>query len=351
MANRRLRIGMIGAGGIASGVHATGWMEHPDVRVVAVCDIDEARARLLAEKVGATHVFTDFTRLVELDEIDAVDVCTPNRVHTPAVLAALAAGKHVVCEKPLAVTVDEVLRMGRLADERRLKLMTAQHMRYTGMGVACKRFTSDGGVGTPYHARVLAVRRNLLPCAPGFIDATLSGGGPCMDIGVHALDLTMWLMGFPAPVRVTGSTRVNFAKSDGIPGQWGEWDRERFSVEDFAAGFVHFEGGATMSLEACWMAHTEDGEQMRGEVFGDRGSIAWPAGVYYSARNRIMYDAQLKSPPGLKKPHTAELHDFYDCVVNDTPSPVPYTETVRVIAILEGIYRSQREGREVEVGV
>lgn len=119
MAKRKLGIGMIGAGGIASGVHATGWLEHPDVRVVAVCDIDEERATRLAEKVGAKHVVSDFRRLVELDGIDAVDVCTPNKVHTPAVLAALEAGKHVVCEKPLAVTVDEVLRMGRLADARR----------------------------------------------------------------------------------------------------------------------------------------------------------------------------------------------------------------------------------------
>lgn len=86
-------------------------------------------------------------------------------------------------------------------------------------------------------------------------------------------------------------------------------------------------------------------------MFSDEGSIAWPAAVYWSARNRVLYDAQLKAPPGLKPPHTEELHDFYDCVVNDRPSPVPYTETVKVIAILEGIYRSQREGREVTVGV
>jgi predicted dehydrogenase len=351
MANTKLRVGMIGAGGIASGVHANGWMDHPNVEVVAVCDIDEARAKRLAEKVGAQKVFTDFNELVNLDEVDAVDICTPNKIHTPAVLAALNAGKHAVCEKPLAVTVDEVLQMGRLADEKKLKLMTAQHMRYSGAGVACKQFMGEEGVGTPYHARVFAVRRNLLPTAPGFIDEKLSGGGPCMDIGVHALDLTMWLMGFPKPVRVSGTSKVNFAKGNTIPGAWGEWDRDRYSVEDFAAGFVHFEGGATMALEACWIAHKEDGEQMRGEVFGDKGSIAWPAGIYYSTKNRVMYDAQLKPPPGLKKPHTAELHDFYDCVVNDTPSPVPYTETVKVIAILEGIYRSQTEGREVEMKI
>lgn len=349
MGSRKLRVGFIGAGGIASGVHANGWVEHPDVEVVAVCDVDKKRAAALAEKVGAGDVFTDYKKLVKLKNVDAVDICTPNKIHTPATLAALNAGKHVVCEKPLAVTVKEVLQMGRLADKKKLKLMTAQHQRYTGMGVACKRFIGKDGLGKLYHSRVMAIRRNLLPCAPGFIDEKLSGGGPCMDIGVHALDLTMWLMDFPKPVRVSGTSRTNFAKTDIIPGQWGEWDRKRYSVEDFAAGFVHFDNGATMSIEACWMAHKEDGETMSGSVFGTKGSIHWPSGAYYSTRNRVIYDAQLKAPPGLKKAHTAELHDFYDCVTNKKPSPVPYTETVKVIAILESIYKSEKLGREIKV--
>jgi predicted dehydrogenase len=346
---RKLRVGIVGAGGIAYGAHADGWMSHPDCEIVAVCDVDRGRAEKLAEKAKAKRVSADYRDLVTLDEVEAVDICTPNMFHTPVAVAALEAGKHVVCEKPLAVSVADVLRVGRLADEKGLKLMTAQHMRWTGMGQACRRFLGDDGLGEVYHARVLAVRRNLLPAKPGFISRCQSGAGPCMDIGVHALDLTMWLMGFPTPVRVTGSTKVNFAKGDDIPGGWGEWDRAAFDVEDFAAGFVHFDGGATMSFEACWLAHREDGEEMKGCVFGRKATVYWPQGIVYSARNRVMYDAQLKPPPGLGKAHTEELHAFYDCVVNDKPSPVPYTETVKVIAILEAIYRSQVEGREVAV--
>jgi predicted dehydrogenase len=340
---------MIGAGGIARGAHANGWLDTPDAKVVAVCDIDEDRAAQLAEKVGAKHVVTDFNELLALKDVDAVDICTPNRVHTPAVLAALQADKHVVCEKPLAVSTGEVLEMGQMAEARGLKLMTAQHMRWSPMGVACKQYLQNEGLGNVYHARVQALRRNLLPCAPGFIRKDLSGGGPCMDIGVHALDLAMHLMDFPTPVRVTGVSRSVLADGDTIPGAWGEWDRETFDVEDFAAGFVHFDTGATMSLEACWLAHRQDGEQMQATIQGDRAAIDWPAGTVYGAKNRILFDAQLKAPPGLPKPHTAELQAFLDCVVNDRPSPVPYTQTVKVIAILEGIYQSQQLGREIAI--
>ncbi|MCC6416376.1 MAG: Gfo/Idh/MocA family oxidoreductase, partial [Opitutaceae bacterium] len=254
MSSRKFRVGIIGGGGIAQAVHIPGWLNLPEVEIVGVADVSETTAKKAAAVAGATRVFTDFRELVKLD-LDAVDICTPNKVHTPAVLAALEAGKHVICEKPLAVTTAEVRQMGAMADARKLKLMTAQQQRFTATGIAAKAWVDGGNLGAAYHARVRAMRRALLPPAPGFIDAQLSGGGPCMDIGVHALDLCMWLMGFPKPVRVSGSARTVFAKGHTMPNFWGEWDRERYSVEDFATGFVHFDNGATMMLEAAWMCH------------------------------------------------------------------------------------------------
>lgn len=350
MASRKLRIGLIGAGGIASNPHAAAWEAHPDVEVTAVCDINEAAATTLAERLGAKHVFTDFKKLVKLKEVDAVDVCTPNRVHTPAVLAALTAGKHVVCEKPLAVTVKEVLQMGRLATKKRCKLMTAQHQRWTPMGKACKEFLGKDGIGKPIHSRILALRRNLLPARPGFIYDRLSGGGPCMDIGVHALDLGLWLLNFPTPVRVSGTAKTNFAKGSAIPGAWGEWDKKGFDVEDFAAGFVHFADGSTMNIEASWLLHQEESERMEVWATGMKGKISWPDGKFASVQNGVLYDTEIKCATGLP-PHTQELYAFYDCVTSNKPSPVPYQETVKVIAILEAIYESSRLGREVKVKI
>lgn len=345
----KLRIGLIGAGGIVRAAHLNpGWRAVPDVEIVAVCDVRKDTAKSLADDFGIPHVFTDYRDLVKLD-LDAVDICTPNRVHTPAVLASLKAGKHVLCEKPLAVSVREVKSMADAAKKAKRLLMTAQHFRFTDKITALKNFVDCGQVGDFYHARVHALRRNLLPISPGFIDEKLSGGGPCMDIGVHALDSAMHLMGFPKPVRVTGTRAVNFAKGHDIPGIWGEWDRTLFGVEDFATGFVHFENGATMVLETSWLQHQPETEDFSFHLFGRKGSLQWPANTYSTAQNRVLIDGRVTPTIGLKAAHTEEIIAFTRAIREKKPSPVPVGETLYVIAILEGIYQSAKLGREVRI--
>jgi predicted dehydrogenase len=373
MAHQSFRVGIIGAGGIAKGVHVPGWLALPNVSVVALADINKATASAVAMEFGVPHVFTDYHDLLKLD-LDAVDICTPNLAHVPAVRAALEAGKHVICEKPLAVTSREVRDLGELADSKGLILMTAQHHRFGAAGRAAKAWASQGFLGPVYHARVKAMRRATLPVSPGFIDSRLSGGGPCMDIGVHALDLCLWLMGFPDPKRVSGVTRVNFAKGRAIPGMWGEWDRDIYSVEDFAAGFIHFRTdgqpgptggtessgtafsrdghasatqGATMTLETAWLGHQVEGEDMSCQLYGMHGGVKWPSGEFAAVQAGVFTQGTLMLPTQVDKPHWEELRAFHDCIVNGTPSPVPWRETLKVIAILEAIYESQEQGREV----
>ncbi|MCG3148527.1 MAG: Inositol 2-dehydrogenase/D-chiro-inositol 3-dehydrogenase [Verrucomicrobiae bacterium] len=346
MKHSKFRVGVIGTGGIFRGAHVHGWKAIPDAQIVAVADINADRAASLAKEMDIPQVFTDYRELVKLD-LDAVDVCTPNGVHTPAVLAALNAGMHVVCEKPLATTTKDVRLMGELADKKKLVLMTAQHQRWTASALAIKRWAEAGNLGDVYHARVRAMRRAWLPIAPGFIDKKLSGGGPCMDIGVHALDAALWVMGFPKPVRVTGTAKVNFAQTDKIPGMWGEWDRKMYSVEDFAAGFVHFDNGATMTLESAWLGHQTENEDMSFQLFGMNGGVKWPSGEFATVANRTFVQGNLTWPTRIDRPHTEEILAFYDSVVNRKPTPVPWTETIKVIAILEAIYKSQATGREV----
>jgi predicted dehydrogenase len=346
MSTRKFRVGIIGGGGIAQAVHIPGWKNLPEVEIVGVADVSEPTAKKAADAAGASQVFSDYRDLLKLD-LDAVDICTPNKVHTPAVLAALAAGKHVLCEKPLAVTTAEVREMGRAADAKGLKLMTGQHQRFTTPGVAAKAWIDGGNLGEAYHARVRAMRRAGLPPAAGFIDAKLSGGGPCMDIGVHALDLCMWLMGFPKPVRVSGSAKTVFAKGHGMPNLWGAWDRERYSVEDFATGYIHFDNGATMVLESAWMSHQEEQEELLAQLYGTKGGLKWPDAKFVTVVNGTHAQGSLTHPVHVQHPHWNEIAAFYDCVVNGKQSPVPWTETIKVIAILEAIYASSTEGREV----
>lgn len=347
--NKTLKVGLIGAGGIVRGAHLNpGWLAVPNAEVVAVCDIHEETARKLASDFNIPHAYADFRDLLKLDEIDAVDICTPNKAHTSAVLAALEANKHVLCEKPLAVSTEEILAMREALRKTDRILMTAQHHRFSPMSTAIKAWVDSGALGEVYHARVNATRRNWLPINPGFIDPNLSGGGPCMDIGVHALDTALWLMNFPQPVRVSGRAHTNFAKGFDIPGAWGEWDRVLFGVEDFASGYIHFSNGSTMVLEASWLQHQEK-EELNATLQGKKASIRWPTGHFHTVINRTLVDGLLLAHEGRKPAHTEEILAFADAIRNNKLSPVPLDQTIQVIAILEAIMKSSKLNQEVLV--
>ena len=352
MTQSPLRVGLIGCGGIMRAVHMPGWKLVPNCEVFAVCDTNLETAKKFAEDFGIDpkRVFSDHREMLQLEELNAVDIATPNRFHTPAVLAALERGLHVICEKPLAVSTQEVRAMAEAATKANRVLMTAQHMRFTDITQALKKYVDTGALGEVYHARVHALRRNWLPTAVTFIDDAFSGGGPCMDIGVHALDTALHLMGFPNPVRVTGITRTNFAKGHAIPGGWGEWDRERFCVEDFASGFVHFENGATLVLEASWLQHQSELEDFSAHLYGTKSGIKWPTGEYASVIGGALVDGTVRPLNGLHPAHSEEILAFAKAVRQDLPSPVPVAQTLKVIGILEAIVESGKTGKEVILG-
>jgi predicted dehydrogenase len=342
-----LKVGLIGTGGIARGCHLNpGWLAVPDAEVVAACDVNERAARRLADDFNIPLVFTNFHDLLKLGEIDAVDICTPNKIHTPAVIAALEAGKHVLCEKPLAVSTAEILAMRAALRKTDRILMTAQHHRFSEIAVAIKAWIETGALGEVYHARVNATRRNQLPISPGFIDPNLSGGGPCMDIGVHALDTALWLMNFPKPVRVSGRAHTNFAKAFEMPGGWGEWDRTLFGVEDFASGFVHFSNGSTMALEASWLQH-QAREDLSATLLGKKAGVNWPSGSFHTVANRTLVDGTILPHAGRLVAHTEEIIAFAEAIRTGRPSPVPIEQTIYVIAILEAIMKSSQIHQEV----
>jgi len=349
MKSRKLRVGIVGTGGIAQGVHIPGWKDNPDAEITAVCDIIPERVQEVAAENNVPHVFEDYRKLVKLKDVDVVDVCTPNRVHTPVSLAALAAGKHVLCEKPLAVTPREIEKLIKAARDAKRVLMVGQNNRYRGISQAIKRWIEAGNLGKPYYARSWAIRRNLLPPAVGFITKEQSGGGPCLDIGVHCLDLAMWLMDFPEPVTVTGAATNQLAKKKTIPGAWGDWDAKRFDVEDFACGMVRFASGAMLSLESSWLGHTPEPEDMSCMILGDKAGVSWPSGQVCTVSNGALIDAKIQPLPMRPQTHTTEIWEFYDAVVNHKPAPVPAEQALKVIKILDGIYRSQKTGREVRL--
>jgi predicted dehydrogenase len=349
MRTDRLRIGFIGAGDVVTRFHLPGWGRLEGIEYVAAADTREERVKEVADKHAIRQSFTDYRRLLDMKEIDLVDISVPNKLHAPVTLAALAAGKHVLCEKPLATSpaeVEAIIAAGKAAN--RLVCVMQNH-RYRGMSRAVKQWIDQGHLGEPYYARAWALRRDLLPIAPGFICKDLSGGGVCMDMGVHCLDLVMYLLDFPEPITVTGHAGAFLAKEEIMPGGWGEWDRTTFDVEDFACGMVRFATGMTLSLETSWLAHIPERETISCTILGSKAGVSWPSGIVATAKDRQLVDLRLEPLAELQRGHWSVIEEFAHAVRNGKPSPVPPEESLKTIRILDGVYRSQGEGREVPV--
>lgn len=347
-----LKVGVIGVGGIAK-THMPGWAASEHATVVAGSDIIPQAL----EHWGALHkvmkLVDDPVELFTDPDIDIIDVCTPNRYHAPIAIAALNAGKHVICEKPLAPTPAEIRQMIEARDRAGKLLMTAQHFRFQGISQALKAELASGVLGDIYHARSWMLRRGNLPSRPGFVYKKHSGGGPTIDIGVHILDLTLWLMGNPQPVAVSGVAKAPLAHREGAFSAWGLAPvPQDMDVEDFAVAFVRFETGATLVLEVSWLLHHDtQNEDAQVWLYGTEGGCHWPAckilETNYETKqfsNRILQLTQDKM-----EPHALECVAFAKAIADGAPSPVPAEQSLQVQSILHGIYRSQEEGREVKI--
>lgn len=348
----KLKVGIIGVGGIA-GTHVPGWQASEHAELVAGSDIRTEALKAWGEKNGVKKLVAKPEELFADRDIDIIDICTPNRYHAPLAIAALKAGKHVICEKPLAPTPKEVQQMIAARDKAKKMLMTAQHFRFQGSSKALKDELDAGALGEIYHARSWMLRRGGAPVGAGFIQKKHSGGGPCIDIGVHILDLTLWLMGNPKPVAVSGVAKAPLAH---LPGAFSQWGRKPipkdFDVEDFAAAMVRFANGATLILEVSWLLHHDvQGEDMQMWLYGTKGGSHWPRCEIFESNNktRQYYNRSLKIMHQTLEPHAQECVEFAQAVAEGRPSPVPAEQSLQVIQILDGIYRSQKANKEVRI--
>jgi len=349
-----LKVGMVGVGGI-SGSHVPGWEASGDAEIAAGSDLNGAALEAFGRRTGATRLYADAAKLFADAQIDIVDICTPNGSHAPLAIAAMEAGKHVICEKPLATGPDEIRRMIAARDRTGKMLMTAQHFRFAGTSKALKRQLELGVLGDVYHARGWMMRRaGATTSRPGFYVKKLSGGGACIDIGVHILDLTLWMMGNPKPVSVSAATRDVMAKQ---PGAFSDWDgvvQPEWDVEESAVAFVRFDTGATMVLEVSWFLHhhyDNPFEDIQMWLYGSHGGCHWPRCEIYRADNERQQhtNTQLMRTKDLLEPHAQECLEFAAAIRAGAPSPGPAEESLQVMTIIDGIYRSQEAGGEVKL--
>jgi predicted dehydrogenase len=348
MKNGKYCIGIVGTGGIATSTHIPGWKKLKDVEIIAACDLSEKARERVKKEFNIPMIFSDYTELVKVEEIDIVDICAPNALHYPVTISALKNGKHVICEKPLAIKAQEVEEMIKASKTYKKKLMCAQHQRFRPESEIVKKIIDDGKFGEIYFSNIYAVRRRFLPPAPTFIKKELSGGGPLFDIGVHILDLTYWLMGSPLVESVYGLTFTKFGKNKNIANLWGQWDRKMFDVEDFAAGFVKFSDGRGLNLTCSWISNIENPEDFSAQLYGTKSGIHWPKLKIFTEENKILKDIELKVDiQNAEHPHHKEIRLFLESVKNNEGVPVKPEETYEVTKILEGIYKSAEKKKEI----
>ena len=342
----RPKVAVIGLG-MGRG-HAAAAAENPKAVLVALCDIDKAKLAEQCEKLGVEAGYTDYRKMLREARPDIVSVSLPNVLHKPVTIAALNAGAHVICEKPMAMNTCEAQQMLDVARKKRRKLMINLSYRFTGEAKALKKVVESGAVGDIYYARTGWHRTRGIPKFGGwFAQKKLSGGGPLIDLGVHRIDLAMMLMGDPKPVAISGMTYNKLGNA------LARKARKKFDVEDLAVAMIRFDNGATMLVEVSWAINCERGEEMFTYLYGTKAGLCHRnVGEGYEFEARVFGEwkgtyvtSKIKQMP---KTENSMAH-FID-VVADGARPITTPENgVNVMKVLDGIYKSARLGREIRV--
>lgn len=358
---RKVKIGIIGCGGIANGKHMPALSKEGRAELVAFCDIIPERAEKAAKEYGVpgAKVYTDYKELLADESIEVVHVLTPNRSHAPISIDALHAGKHVMCEKPMAKTAKEAREMVAAAKETGKLLTVGYQHRHKPETTYLKKVINRGDLGEVYYARAYAIRRRGTPTWGVFLNEYEQGGGPLIDIGTHSLDLTLYLMDNYSPKMVMGTKYKKLTNPDcGNP--WGPWDAEQNKVEDSAFGFIVMQNGATIYLETSWALNTvepvQEGSCM---LCGDKAGAQIKNGV---SINRDEFGKLVDITPNItaggvaffdgknEKPADTEARRWMDAVTEGRELVVKPEQARIVSELLEAIYTSASTGKPVFFG-
>jgi predicted dehydrogenase len=344
---KKVKIGVIGAGGI-SHAHMGGYRQLPDVEIAAVADVLPGRAKEWAEKYDVSRAFEDYRELLAIEEIEGVSVCTYNRAHAQPTIDALRAGKAVLCEKPMAPTLEEAAAMLRAARETGKMLMIGVHSRFSRSQQFAKKVVASGTLGEIYYAEIVGTRRRGIPGGT-FIQQETAGGGAVIDIGVYSLDTALDIMGQPRPVSVSAVTSNVIGRTHTPPpGAW-RWDPAKLDVEEFGSAFIRFSNGAALVFKISWAVHLES----LGKSFflGPTGGLQLDPLEIYRDEFGTMVNITPKLPDERIDRFKEEMQAFTDAIRENRPAPIPAEEVVWTNVIMDGIYRSAAEGREVAVGL
>ncbi|MBC1778342.1 Gfo/Idh/MocA family protein [Listeria booriae] len=353
-----LKIGIIGCGGIANGKHMPSLKSVSEVEMVAFCDIVEERAVKAKADFGDANasVYTDYKELLADKTIDVIHVCTPNISHAEISIAAMEAGKHVMCEKPMAKSTEEAQSMIDASKKTGKKLTIGYQNRFRKDSQFLQEVCANNELGEIYYAKAKAIRRRAVPTWGVFLDEEAQGGGPLIDIGTHALDLTLWMMDNYKPKYVVGNAYHKLSQRENAANAWGPWDPSKFTVEDSAFGFITMENGATIVLESSWALNTLDVGEAMTALCGTEGGADMENGLRINGESHSqMYEKQIQLEAGGvdfydgtgDDPAELEAQQWIDSILNNTDPVVKPEQALVVTQILEAIYESSQTGKPV----
>jgi len=369
----QLKVGIIGCGAIAENKHVPAIVANgKKAKLVAVSDVKVERA----ERVSAIYskcaneqpkVYTDYRYIIEDKDIDVVHICTPNSTHSEIAVAAMEAHKHVLCEKPIAHSLEAAQKMIDVSRKTGRKLTISHQNRFREDSQAIFQACRNGILGEIYFAKAHALRRKAVPSWGSFTSKKFQGGGPLIDIGVHALDLVLWFMDNYEVKSVTGSV---FQKMrDNCSGNiYGPWDPNNYDVEDSAFGFIKMTNGATIFLEASWALNIRNPKEAMTTLCGTLGGAEqfqgeFGPGSYSYAINTILNDRMVTITPDppyryswrapkranelMEEAPQLEFSTWFDAILEDKSPVVLPEQAYTVLMIVDALYKSAETGKTI----
>lgn len=361
----KVKVGIVGCGGIANQKHFPAMKKNSDLNeLVAFCDIIPERAQKAAAEYGVkgARVYTDYNELVNDPEVAVVHVCTPNVSHCPITVAAFEAGKHVLCEKPMAATASDAKIMMDAWKKSGKKFTVGYQNRFREDVQLLKAACDNGELGNIYLAKAHAVRRRAVPTWGVFPNKALQGGGPLIDIGTHALDITLWVMNNYEVDSVDGS--VFYELRNHPEGNiFGPWDPETFEVEDSAFGYIKMKNGATIFLEAAWALNVLESKEASTTVCGTLGGAEIHHGpsfpedelIFNRIRGNSFMEEKMTPAGGIdffegvqSAEGLAENRHWLNAILHDTEPLVKPQEAFIVTQVLEAIYQAAEKNQQIK---
>ncbi|MGC9522118.1 MAG: Gfo/Idh/MocA family protein [Anaerolineae bacterium] len=348
----KIRIGMIGVGQIGKS-HLRRYQEIPDAKIVALADVDEAEGERVSKLFDIPNIYTDFHKMLERDDLDAVDVCLHNNLHMPATVAALQAGKHVYCEKPMAGTYRDAETMYNVAQQTGKMLSIQLGTLFSKETKAAKYLIDEGLLGNIYHARSTGFRRRGRPFvdgygSPNFVRKEVSAGGAFYDMGVYHIANVLYLLDNPEVLRITGKTYQE------TPIDPQRYEVSGYNVEELGMGFVRLANNIALDIIEAWAIHL-DGFSGSYVVGSEGGVRLEPFGFYHSVGDLALNSSADLAQFDYRLHNVHEIGDVFDspqhhwiAALQGRVGLLPTAEiALNTMLISEGIYRSEQLDREV----